>query len=51
MARDISRFKPCRSVLIPMARWHLHVSASGQIDVLCTYADARRDYESKWNDE
>lgn len=25
--------------------------ASGQIDVLCTYADARRDYESKWNDE
>lgn len=25
--------------------------ASGQVDVLCTYADARRDYESKWNDE
>ena len=25
--------------------------ASGQVDVLCTYADARRDYESKWNSE
>lgn len=25
--------------------------ASGQVDVLCTYADARRDYEAKWNDE
>lgn len=25
--------------------------ASGQIDVLCTYADARRDYEEKWNSE
>lgn len=23
--------------------------AQGQIDVLCTYADARRDYEEKWN--
>lgn len=25
--------------------------ASGQIDVLCTYADARRDYEDKWTSE
>ena len=25
--------------------------AQGQIDVLCTYADARRDYEEKWNAE
>ncbi len=25
--------------------------ASGQIDVLCTYADARRDYADKWNSE
>lgn len=25
--------------------------ASGQIDVLCTYADARRDYEEKWKTE
>ena len=25
--------------------------ASGQLDVLCTYADARRDYEGKWNSE
>ena len=25
--------------------------ASGQIDVLCTYADARRDYVEKWNSE
>ena len=25
--------------------------ASGQVDVLCTYADARRDYEEKWNSE
>jgi phosphonate transport system substrate-binding protein len=25
--------------------------ASGQIDVLCTYADARRDYEEKWQSE
>ncbi|MDD6667807.1 MAG: phosphate/phosphite/phosphonate ABC transporter substrate-binding protein [Lachnospiraceae bacterium] len=24
--------------------------ASGQVDVVCCYADARRDYESKWND-
>lgn len=25
--------------------------ATGQIDVLCTYADARRDYEDKWTSE
>lgn len=25
--------------------------ASGQVDVLCTYADARRDYADKWNSE
>ena len=25
--------------------------ASGQVDVLCTYADARRDYADKWTDE
>ncbi|WP_077613178.1 phosphate/phosphite/phosphonate ABC transporter substrate-binding protein [Clostridium sp. Marseille-P2415] len=25
--------------------------ASGQVDVLCTYADARRDYVEKWNSE
>ncbi len=25
--------------------------ASGQVDVLCTYADARRDYEEKWTGE
>lgn len=25
--------------------------ASGQIDVLCTYADARRDYADKWGNE
>jgi phosphonate transport system substrate-binding protein len=25
--------------------------AQGQIDVLCTYADARRDYEEKWQSE
>lgn len=25
--------------------------ASGQVDVLLTYADARRDYEEKWNSE
>ena len=25
--------------------------ASGQIDVLCTYADARRDYEENWTSE
>jgi phosphonate transport system substrate-binding protein len=25
--------------------------ANGQIDVLCTYADARRDYEEKWKTE
>jgi phosphonate transport system substrate-binding protein len=25
--------------------------ASGQVDVLCTYADARRDYEEKWKAE
>ncbi len=25
--------------------------ASGQVDVICCYADARRDYESKWNEE
>lgn len=25
--------------------------ASGQIDVLCTYADARRDYADKWDNE
>ncbi len=25
--------------------------ATGDIDVLCTYADARRDYEQKWNEE
>ncbi|MBE5973754.1 phosphate/phosphite/phosphonate ABC transporter substrate-binding protein [Lacrimispora xylanisolvens] len=25
--------------------------ASGQVDVLCTYADARRDYEEKWKSE
>ena len=25
--------------------------ASGQIDVLCTYADARRDYAERWNTE
>ncbi len=25
--------------------------ASGQVDVVCCYADARRDYESKWNEE
>lgn len=25
--------------------------ASGQVDILCTYADARRDYEDKWNSE
>ncbi len=25
--------------------------AQGQIDVLCTYADARRDYEDKWQSE
>ncbi len=25
--------------------------ASGQVDVLCTYADARRDYEEKWTSE
>ncbi len=25
--------------------------AQGQLDVLCTYADARRDYEDKWNSE
>ncbi|HCD44580.1 MAG TPA: phosphonate ABC transporter substrate-binding protein [Lachnoclostridium sp.] len=25
--------------------------ASGQVDVLCTYADARRDYVDKWNSE
>lgn len=25
--------------------------AQGQIDVLCTYADARRDYEEKWKDD
>ena len=25
--------------------------ASGQIDVLCTYADARRDYADKWTSE
>lgn len=25
--------------------------ASGQVDVLCTYADARRDYEDKWTSE
>ena len=25
--------------------------ASGQIDVLCTYADARRDYEDEWTGE
>ena len=24
--------------------------ASGQVDVVCCYADARRDYEAKWND-
>ena len=25
--------------------------ASGQVDVLCTYADARRDYEDEWTGE
>lgn len=25
--------------------------ASGQVDVVCCYADARRDYEEKWNSE
>ncbi|HJD22391.1 MAG TPA: PhnD/SsuA/transferrin family substrate-binding protein [Candidatus Gemmiger faecigallinarum] len=25
--------------------------ASGQVDVLCTYADARRDYEDEWTSE
>ncbi|MDO4321832.1 MAG: phosphate/phosphite/phosphonate ABC transporter substrate-binding protein [Lachnospiraceae bacterium] len=25
--------------------------ASGQVDILCTYADARRDYVEKWNSE
>ena len=25
--------------------------ASGQVDILCTYADARRDYEEKWKSE
>lgn len=25
--------------------------ASGQVDVICTYADARRDYVDKWNSE
>lgn len=25
--------------------------ASGQVDVICCYADARRDYETKWNEE
>ncbi len=25
--------------------------ASGQVDVLCTYADARRDYAERWNTE
>ena len=25
--------------------------ASGQVDILCTYADARRDYEDKWTTE
>lgn len=25
--------------------------ASGQVDILCTYADARRDYVDKWNSE
>lgn len=25
--------------------------ASGQVDILCTYADARRDYEEKWTNE
>lgn len=25
--------------------------ASGQVDILCTYADARRDYEEKWTSE
>ena len=25
--------------------------ASGQVDLLCTYADARRDYEDKWKSE
>lgn len=24
--------------------------AAGQVDILCTYADARRDYVDKWND-
>ena len=25
--------------------------ASGQVDILCTYADARRDYEDEWTGE
>ena len=25
--------------------------ASGQVDILCTYADARRDYEDEWTTE
>ncbi|SFG13285.1 phosphate/phosphite/phosphonate ABC transporter substrate-binding protein [Oribacterium sp. WCC10] len=41
---DLTHVVECDSYGTAFARL-----AQGQIDVLCTYADARRDYEEKWN--
>ena len=43
---DLSHAVECDSYGTAFARL-----AQGQIDVLCTYADARRDYVEKWNSE
>ncbi len=43
---DLSHAVQCDSYGTAFARL-----AQGQIDVLCTYADARRDYEEKWQSE
>ena len=43
---DLSHAVECDSYGTAFARL-----AQGQIDVLCTYADARRDYVEKWNAE
>ena len=43
---DLAHVVECDSYGTAFARL-----AQGQIDVLCTYADARRDYVEKWNNE
>ena len=43
---DLAHVVECDSYGTAFARL-----AQGQIDVLCTYADARRDYVEKWNKE